>query len=76
MESLLAPYSTTNNLVMTKTQITTIILFAIYVVWEIIVQLWAKTEGGPIIRVDLLIIYPVLMILLIISLYQGIRTKK
>ena len=60
---------------MTKTQIATGVLLATYLIWEVVVQLWARTEEGPIIRVDLLVIYPVLLILIIISLYQRIRNK-
>jgi len=60
---------------MTKMQIATLVLLAAYLIWEVVVQIWAKTEGGPIIRVDLLIIYPVLVILIIISLYQRIRKR-
>ncbi len=60
---------------MTKTQIATGVLLATYLIWEVVVQLWARTEEGPIIRVDLLVIYPVLAILITISLYQRIRNK-
>jgi hypothetical protein len=62
-------------LFMTKTQIATLVLLATYLIWEIVVQLWSRTEEGPIIRADLLIIYPILVILIIISLYQRIRNK-
>jgi hypothetical protein len=61
---------------MTKTQIATFVLLASYLIWEVIVQIWARKIEGPIIRADLLFIYPVLVILIIISLYQRIRNKK
>jgi len=60
---------------MTKTQIATLVLLATYLIWEIVVQLWSRTEEGPIIRVDLLIIYPVLIMLAISSVYQIMRKK-
>jgi len=60
---------------MTKTQIATLVLLATYLIWEIVVQLWSRTEEGPIIRVDLLVIYPVLIMLAISSVYQIMRKK-
>jgi hypothetical protein len=58
---------------MTKIQKTTIVLIIIYLIWEIIVWFWAKKESGPIIRADLFFIYPVLGVLVIISLFQLFR---
>jgi len=55
---------------MTKVQIATIVLIIAYIIWEIAVRLWSKSQAGAIIRVDLMIIYPILVILIIISLYQ------
>ena len=55
---------------LTKIQITTIVLIIAYIIWEIAVRIWSKSQGGAIIRVDLMIIYPILVILIIISLYQ------
>lgn len=62
----------------TKIQIITIIALIAYAIWEIKVYLWAKTlpDWDPIIRVDLVIIYPVLLILLIASITQLIKKKK
>lgn len=62
----------------TKTQIATIILLITYSVWEYRVFLWAKTlpEGDPIIRVDLIIIYPILLIFIVISLIQLFKKNK
>jgi hypothetical protein len=60
---------------MTKTQIATLVLLAAYLIWEIVVQVWARNIDGPIIRADLLIIYPVLITLTFISLYQQIKKK-
>ena len=55
---------------LTKIQIATIVLIIAYIIWEIAVRIWSKSQGGAIIRVDLMIIYPILVILIIISLYQ------
>jgi hypothetical protein len=60
---------------MTKTQIATLVLLAIYLIWEVMVQVWSGTAEDPIIRVDLLIIYPVLIMLAISSVYQIMRKK-
>ena len=58
---------------MSKTQIVTIVLIIAYIIWEVAVRLWSKSQpegGGAVIRVDLVIIYPILIIMIIISLYQ------
>jgi hypothetical protein len=60
---------------MTKTQIATLVLLAFYLIWEVMVQVWSGTAEDPIIRVDLLIIYPVLIMLAISSVYQIMRKK-
>ncbi len=60
---------------MTKTQIATLVLLAIYLIWEVMVQVWSGTAEDPIIRIDLLIIYPVLIMLAISSVYQIMRKK-
>ena len=61
---------------MTKIQITTIVLIIAYFIWELLVWFWIKGQpesGGAIIRVDLILIYPILLILIIISLYQYFK---
>ena len=61
---------------LTKIQIVTIVLIIAYILWEIVIRIWSKTQpssGGALIRVDLMIIYPVLLILIIISLYQFFK---
>jgi len=61
---------------MTKIQITTIVLILAYFLWELLVWFWIKGQpesGGPIIRVDLIIIFPILLVLIIISLYQFFK---
>ncbi|WP_206458743.1 hypothetical protein [Anaerovorax sp. IOR16] len=59
----------------TKLQILTIIAIIVSVGWEIYVQLWAKGIEGPIIRVDLLFILPVLFVLVCISIFQLVKRK-
>jgi len=61
---------------MTKIQITTIVLILAYFLWELLVWFWIKGQpesGGAIIRVDLIIIFPILLVLIIISLYQYFK---
>ena len=61
---------------MTKIQITTILLIIAYFIWELFVWFWAKGQpegGGAIIRVDLIVIYPVLIVMIIISLVQKFK---
>ena len=58
---------------MTKTQKVTLWLMALYLVWEASVQYWAKDETTAVIRVDLIMIYPVLLVLVLISAWQYFR---
>ena len=58
---------------MTKTQKSTIALIIAYAVWEAFVQIWAQDVQGVIIRVDLIIIYPILLVLILISTWQYFR---
>ena len=55
---------------MTKIQKVTFWLMALYLVWEGFVQYWAKDETTAVIRVDLILIYPVLLVLVFISVWQ------
>ncbi|WP_074407902.1 hypothetical protein [Aquimarina megaterium] len=61
----------------TKVQIITFFALLAYIIWEICVWNWAKSQeyGGAIIRVDLVIILPILLVLIIISLVQFFRKK-
>ena len=59
-----------------KIQIATLFLVIAYIIWEIYVRVWSNSQpegGGAIIRVDLLIIYPILLVLIIISIYQYFK---
>ena len=55
---------------MTKIQKVTLWVAVIYLVWEASIQIWDK---GANIRVDLLLIYPILIILVLISAWQYFR---
>jgi hypothetical protein len=62
----------------TKLQTGTIVAIIVYLIWEYFVQQWSKTlpDGDPVIRVDLLLIIPVITGLLIASIVQTIKRKK
>ncbi len=60
----------------TKMQMVTIVAILLYIVWEIYIGIWSKTQVGAIIRVDVFIIYPVLIALIIISIKQYIKNKR
>lgn len=57
----------------TKIQKLTIALFLLYIVWELYVQEWMKTEPTVPIRVDLMIIGPVLILMTILSIIQYFK---
>ncbi|MCB0729251.1 MAG: hypothetical protein KDD00_17440 [Ignavibacteriae bacterium] len=63
---------------LTKIQKVTLLFIILYVVWEIAVQIWARSlpSGDPVIRADLIFIYPVLLIMIIISIVQLIISGK
>lgn len=63
----------------TKFQIVTLVAFAAYLFYEfVLVRRWASSlpESDPIIRADLIFIYPVLALLALVSLYQLFRKGK
>ncbi len=62
---------------LTRVQKITITLIIAYAIWEISVWIWSNSlpENDPVIRVDLLIIYPVLFVLIIISIIQYFKKK-
>ena len=65
-------------MILTKIQLTTAILISAYIIWEILVQIWEinKPQSGAVIRVDLIIIYPLLLLLIIISTIQQTNKKR
>lgn len=61
---------------LTKTQMATLLLIVGWIAWEYYVSIWAKDVMGPIIRVDLIIILPIIAIMSILSIVQFIKRKK
>lgn len=59
----------------TKIQLFTIIFLIAYAVWEVAVQIWARGVAGPIIRIDLIFIYPISVLLVVLSIIQFIKRK-
>ncbi len=59
---------------LTKIQIATITLVILYLIWEVVVQIWEQSQPaiGPVIRADLILIYPVLAVMILLSLIQFI----
>ncbi|RFA35939.1 hypothetical protein CAI16_06850 [Virgibacillus dokdonensis] len=60
----------------TKTQVVTILLIIGWMVWEYYVWQWSKTEVGAVIRVDLIFIVPIILIMVIISILQLLKSRK
>ena len=64
---------------LTKIQWATIIALIAYIVYEFyFVAQWERglPESDPVIRADLIFIYPVLLFLIIASIVQSIRKRK
>ena len=59
---------------LTVIQKTTIILIILYIFWEIAVKVWERSlpPSDPVIRADLIFIYPLLLSFIVISLFQLI----
>lgn len=55
---------------MTKIQIATLWLMTLYLIWEASIQYF---DSGSNIRIDLLFIYPILLLLILISVWQYFR---
>ena len=55
----------------------TVALLIGYLFWEMGIWIWAKKlpPHDPIIRVDLVIIYPLLLLFIIISVYQYFKNN-
>lgn len=63
---------------MTRLQKVTLGLLIGYAIWEIAVRVWMRQlpPSDPVIRADLVFIYPILLILILLSLWQYVRGKK
>lgn len=65
------------GLIMSKTQWTSLIATGFYLWWEyLFLADWKAETTGPLIRVDLLIIYPVLLGLFAVSVFQYFSARK
>ena len=52
----------------------TIGLIILYLLWEFIfLASWKENADGPLIRVDLIVIYPLILIGLVVSLWQFFK---
>jgi hypothetical protein len=63
---------------MTRLQKVTLGLLIGYVVWELVVRVWMSQlpPSDPVIRADLIFIYPILLIFIFLSLRQYLRGRK
>ena len=60
----------------TKTQIATVVLLLLYAVYEFVVLAkWKANLEGPPIRVDLIIVYTILLSFIVISFSQAFKQK-
>ena len=63
---------------LTKIQWVTLVAILAYLIYEfILIPRWEATlpESDPVIRADIFLIYPVLLILILISVFQFFRKK-
>ncbi len=63
---------------LTKIQLVTLVAILAYLIYEfILIPRWEATlpESDPVIRADIFLIYPVLLILVVISAVQFFRKK-
>ncbi|ANU28561.1 MULTISPECIES: hypothetical protein [Planococcus] len=60
----------------TKIQLVTILLAIAWIPWELYIREWSKTQVGGIIRIDLLFIYPIMLVMVTLSVFQLFRKKK
>ncbi len=50
------------------------LFLALAIAWELYVSSWSNNESGPIIRVDVVIVYPIIAILSVVA-YVLLRRK-
>jgi len=62
---------------LTLLQKTTLGLLIGYVIWEIAVQIWIRQlpPSDPVIRADLIFIYPILLLFIFLSIWQYVHLK-
>lgn len=56
----------------------TLALLIGYVFWEIGIWIWARKlpDHDPVLRVDLVVIYPILLLFIFISIYQHFKSNR
>lgn len=62
---------------LTRIQRITIALLIGFIIWELAVRIWARNlpESDPLIRVDLTVLIPVLLLFIVISVIQFLKRK-
>ena len=67
----------TGNRKLTKVQWVTLGLILFYLIWEfVILASWKAETEGPLLRVDLLLMYPLIVIMVIISIWQYLKKSR
>jgi hypothetical protein len=62
---------------MTTIQWATIGLIILYILWEfVLLSSWKENTEGPLIRVDLLLLYPLILLGIVVSAVQFLKRKK
>ncbi|SEQ51161.1 hypothetical protein SAMN05421824_1848 [Hyunsoonleella jejuensis] len=62
------------NKKITTIQWATMAFIMLYLLWEFVVlSSWKENTAGPLIRVDLLILYPMILIGIVISIIQFLK---
>lgn len=51
------------------------ICWTAFILWEIMVHQWAKNIEGPLIRVDLVLILPLMLLITAFSLFKAFSQK-
>ena len=55
---------------------TLVTIWVLFAIWEITVEIWAANEVGAVIRIDLILLIPILAIVSVIILFKIFRNKK
>jgi len=55
------------------------IIWVLFIVWEIYTEIWAASQTGPVIRVDLILFIPILAVasgVILFKIFRNNRNKK
>ena len=55
---------------------TLVTIWVLFAIWEITVEIWEANEVGAVIRIDLILLIPILAIVSVIILFKIFRNKK